>query len=143
MLITKRIEWCMAHRLANHDGKCRNPHGHHYVLEVGVEGDPRVNAGAPDEGMVADFGALKALLTRLILDPCDHAFMYAIDDPVMSAFYALNPGLKHVVLHAPPTAENIVLWIHRRLDPEMPALGCRLRSLRLWETPTSSAAIEN
>ena len=35
---TRRIEWDMGHRVPEHGGKCRTPHGHRYVAEVTVRG---------------------------------------------------------------------------------------------------------
>jgi 6-pyruvoyltetrahydropterin/6-carboxytetrahydropterin synthase len=43
------------------------------------------------------------------------------------------------------TAENMVVWIYEELqaalETEYPNLGISLEEIRLWETPTSYAAV--
>lgn len=56
--ISKSWRFDAAHRLPNHDGKCRRPHGHTYTVTVGVAGEPQPLDGRPQEGMVVDFGEL-------------------------------------------------------------------------------------
>lgn len=50
-------------------GKCNNPngHGHNYVLEVAVAGEPD-----PVTGMLADLGALDEAVKREVVDRYDH-----------------------------------------------------------------------
>ncbi len=45
-------------------------HGHNYVLEVTLEGDPD-----PVTGMVMDLKDLKDVLEREIIEPMDHRFL--------------------------------------------------------------------
>ena len=64
-----------------------NGHGHNYVLEVTIEGEPD-----PVTGMVFDLRELKEIINAEVVDPMDHRF--------------LNrevPPFDHVV----PTTENI------------------------------------
>ncbi|MGL5830727.1 MAG: 6-carboxytetrahydropterin synthase QueD [Candidatus Altimarinota bacterium] len=143
MKISKRIEWCMGHRLANHNGKCRNLHGHQYILEVTIEGELNHTAGNSAEGMLVDFSDLKTLLEKKVHDPCDHAFMLAESDQLMINFYTAQPDLKHLIVPFPTTAENIAQWIFNNLSPEIPKLSppLKLTSVQLWETPFNSALI--
>jgi len=60
-------------------GKCNNPHGHghNYVLEVTVAGDPD-----PATGMVLDLKELKEILQREVSDRMDHRFLnYEVPEP--------------------------------------------------------------
>lgn len=133
----------MGHRLANHDGKCRNLHGHQYVLEVIIEGQPQENFGQSSEGMLVDFSDLKTLLDTQIHDRCDHAFMLAESDQIMKDFYIANSDLKYLIVPFPTTAENIAQWIFDQLQPQIPQLSpnLKLTSVQLWETPFNSALI--
>ena len=133
----------MGHRLANHNGKCRNLHGHQYVLEVVIEGNPQENSGHSSEGMLVDFSDLKTLLDTQIHDRCDHAFMLAESDQIMKDFYTANSDLKHLIVPFPTTAENIAQWIFDQLQPQIPQLSpnLKLTSVQLWETPFNSALI--
>lgn len=105
-----------AHILPHHPGKCSRLHGHSYRLEVVVEG-PLQQEG-PSTGMVMDFGDLKAVVRRSVIEVLDH-----------SDLNALMPN---------PTAEEMVTWIWQRLQPELP----NLRRLVLWETTTAYAALD-
>lgn len=66
----RRLELSCAHQIPNHPGKCRNLHGHNYVVEVGVTA-----AVDPETGMVFDFGDIKEHMNLVIHGPCDHKYL--------------------------------------------------------------------
>lgn len=139
MHITKRVEFDAGHRVPDHASKCANPHGHRYVVEAEVSGlviDQRDNA---ENGMVVDFGRLKALLVERVHDRWDHGFMLDSRDRWLADDFAAQ-GWKVDVLPCPPTAENLAMIIAFTLDiaGEMP--GCKLTRVTVWETPTCSAS---
>lgn len=144
MKITIRVEWDMGHRLPNHGGLCRNLHGHRYAAEVTLSGGVTHNPGAADEGMVMDFGPVKAMVRELLVER-DHRFLVAQSDPLLDAMTAL-PG----VLSVPyvPTAENIADDLLRTVRHHLTVLlesegylggAVSVSRLRLYETPTSWA----
>ena len=92
---SKTIEIDAGHRVTNHGGKCRNMHGHRYRIEAFVVLDHGgVQSEGSSEGMVVDFGFLKADMTEVIADPCDHAFIaWAYDDEVLKAFFRSDESL--------------------------------------------------
>jgi 6-pyruvoyltetrahydropterin/6-carboxytetrahydropterin synthase len=96
-------------------GKASRPHGHNYVLEVTVQGEPD-----PVHGMVMDLKELKAILERDVIEPFDHRFL---NHEV--------PPFDRVI----PTPENIAREIWRRLAPRLNQDGRRLERVRLYETP--------
>lgn len=77
--ITKRLTFCAGHRLYNPSlsdeenftifGECSNPngHGHNYVLEVSVAGEPD-----PKTGMIINLRELKDVIQREIIEKIDH-----------------------------------------------------------------------
>ena len=138
MEITIRVEWDMGHRLPNHGGECRHLHGHRYVAEVVVRGAVQGEAGAPDEGMIVDFGVVKGLVRHMLEGQRDHRFLVAESDPLKQMLYDL-PGV--VVVPWIPTAENIAADFFSQLQAKIySAFGgdtVRLARLRLYETPTS------
>ena len=73
--LTKEFSFEMAHTLAGYDGPCREIHGHSYKLFVTVKGEPVADAAEPKYGMVMDFGELKRIVGRLIVDRYDHALV--------------------------------------------------------------------
>ncbi len=127
--LTRKIEFSASHLYHNPDfsaeenrrifGKCNNPngHGHNYVLEVTVGGDPD-----PATGMVLDLKQLKEILEREVMDRMDHRFLN----------YEVAEFAGQI-----PTCENIAATIWRLLDPKIAAQLGRghLTRVRLWETP--------
>jgi 6-pyruvoyltetrahydropterin/6-carboxytetrahydropterin synthase len=92
-----------------------NGHGHNYVLEVTIAGEPN-----PLTGMIVDLKELKSILEAEVIEPMDHRFLN----------YEVPPFDKVV-----PTAENIAIEIWRRLAPRLSTIGTgRLHRVRLYET---------
>ena len=129
VFITRQVHFNSAHRLHNPTkslawnrkqyGLCTNPHwhGHNYVLEVTVRGQPD-----PVTGYIIDLGELKRVLHRTVADRCDHR---NLNDDV--------PFLKNVI----PSTENLVIAFWRQIEPHLPA--GRLHCVRLYETPRNFA----
>jgi 6-pyruvoyltetrahydropterin/6-carboxytetrahydropterin synthase len=127
MLITKRVEFSASHVCRNPIlsdqenealfGAAANPHGHghNYVVDVTVEGDPD-----PVTGMVLDLKKLKELVNREVIETYDHRFLNREVEP-----------FDRVV----PTAENIAIDIWNRLAPHLAGKGSRLQGIRVYETP--------
>lgn len=129
VLLTQSFEFSAAHRLYCPEmdesenkrlfGKCGNPngHGHNYVLEVTV-------GGQPDErsGRVVDLHQLNRTVRELIIDRFDHKHLN-LD---CQEFESLNPSV-----------ENIARVIWQRLAPAIEAR--RLVKVRVWETPKTYA----
>lgn len=138
MLITKEFSFDMAHRLPNHEGKCRNIHGHTYKMQVALKGDVKDTPGAPDEGMLIDFTALKNLVNRFIDLQLDHMYLCYDKDLDVKKFLQDN---RFAITLVPfiPTAENMTEWIFNSLREEVERLGVELYSIKIWETPTSFA----
>jgi 6-pyruvoyltetrahydropterin/6-carboxytetrahydropterin synthase len=127
MVITRRVEFSASHvcripRLSDEEngrlfGPEANPHGHghNYVVEVSVAGEPDAVTG-----MVMDLKELKEILTREIVEPYDHRFLN----------YEVRPFDRVV-----PTVENIARDIWERLDAGLRGAGRHLHSVRVYETP--------
>lgn len=127
MIISKKVEFSASHicrspRLSDAEnekvyGAAANPlsHGHNYVVEVAITGDPD-----PVTGMILDLKTLKEVLEERVLSVYDHRL--------------LNreiPAFAEVV----PTVENIAIDIWRRLQGHVDPTGrARLYSVRVHET---------
>ncbi len=122
--VTRRSTFSASHRLYNPAltdeqnevlfDKCANPmgHGHNYILEVTVGGEPKL-----ETGYVIDLKKLKEIIKREILDKVDHKhFNHDVE------------CMKGVI----PTAENIAKVFWKILDPKI--TEGKLYSLRLHET---------
>lgn len=132
--ITKEFKFEMAHALLGYDGPCRNIHGHSYVLEVTVLGTPIQDTANPKNGMVLDFGDLKTIVYREIVDQLDHALVLNEQTP------DTDFSLYEKVLYLPyqPTSENMVLDFVDRIKRNLPD-SVSLAAVRLYETATSFA----
>jgi 6-pyruvoyltetrahydropterin/6-carboxytetrahydropterin synthase len=105
--IAKDFRWEMAHRLPEHNGGCRNVHGHSYRMWIEL-------AGEPDEmGMVLDYFDLKKMVDPLVAE-IDHAFLCDRSDTLIVDFLE-SSGLKAVYVDFPTTAENLAKWFFERL----------------------------
>jgi 6-pyruvoyltetrahydropterin/6-carboxytetrahydropterin synthase len=139
-IVSKEVEFDAGHRVPNHESKCRNPHGHRYKVRVSISGDLVDTPGAPDEGMLADFGNMKSIMMQSIHDPLDHGFIvYEGDDLMRRAIYNGDQDWKTIVFPYIPTAENLALWCYEKLEGAVRAMGFSLDSVTVWETPTSVA----
>jgi 6-pyruvoyltetrahydropterin/6-carboxytetrahydropterin synthase len=92
-----------------------NGHGHNYVLEATIEGEPD-----PITGMVVDLKRVKEILEEEVVEPMDHRFLnYEV------------PPFDEVV----PTTANVAAEIWRRLETRFNCSEYQLRKIRLFETP--------
>jgi len=110
-IITKQFRFEAAHTLPNHDGKCKNLHGHSYILEVSISG-PIQNEG-PKDGMIMDFKDISTVVKNEIINQWDHQFLNDIVDFTTSA-------------------ENLAQECFKRLRDKLP-----LEKIKLWETATA------
>ena len=126
--ITKWIEFDAGHRVATHDGKCRNLHGHRYRVGVTVQGP------IPQDGMVVDFGILGAVLREHVHDRFDHVFIYDQNDHAVEHVLSEGPW-RGAPVPGPPTAENLAVWIADTVRSHMPRFP--VVRVEVYETPNS------
>lgn len=127
--ITRQVHFNSAHRLYNSTkslawnqkqyGLCTNPHwhGHNYVLEVTLKGQPD-----PVTGYIMDLAKLKGILHATVVDKCDHR---NLNDEV--------PFLRGII----PSTENLVIAFWEQIAPQIP--NGSLHCVRLYETPRNYA----
>ncbi|MFC1732125.1 6-pyruvoyl tetrahydropterin synthase family protein [candidate division KSB1 bacterium] len=137
--LTKLFSFEAAHALMNYDGPCRNIHGHSYKLVVTIIGTPLNDCLSPKNGMVMDFGDLKEIIKKSIIEKFDHSLILNEKTtlPDLKKFKEIFSKL--VLLPYQPTCENLLNDfaenIRKLLPPEI-----SLHSLKLIETDSSSAA---
>ncbi len=125
IMVVKEFTFDAAHYLPNHPGKCKNTHGHTYRLQVGFKGPIDLRTG-----VVIDFGEIKEIIKSGIIDLLDHCYLNLINDD-----YELIPDFPCNL----PTAENMVVWIVKKIQTIYWDDLTRLVLVRLYETPTSYA----
>lgn len=129
MLISKKVEFsashiCRSKQLTDAEneriyGAAANPlgHGHNYVVEVAIEGEPD-----PVTGMILDLKHLREILEDRVLNVYDHRLLNREVAP-----------FDEIV----PTVENIAIDIWNRVEPCIaPSTKgrARLHSVRVHET---------
>jgi 6-pyruvoyltetrahydropterin/6-carboxytetrahydropterin synthase len=124
--ITRREHFNAAHKVYNPEwseeknlevfGKCANPnwHGHNYVMYVTVKGRPD-----PETGYVIDLKVLSSIIKEHVIEHVDHK-NFNLDVPFTKGMLA--------------TTENIVVAMWKQLEPFIVKEGCRLHSIKLYET---------
>ena len=131
--VTKTVRFDAAHVLTNHQGLCKNLHGHTYRVDVSVAGD-----GASD--MVMDFKDLKRIATATICDHFDHAFIYntASAGECEIAAVVEKHGMRTVAIPFRSTAENLAKHFYALLSGQIPP-PLSIVSVKVWETADSCA----
>lgn len=121
VLVSKEFTFDSAHHLHAYEGKCKNLHGHTYRLQVILLGK------TDDRGLTVDFTEIKRIAKERVIDRLDHQYLNEVLPPMNT------------------TAENMVVWmyeeLHRGIVEEGLYPAVKLEEVRLWETPTSYAAV--
>lgn len=129
--ITKQFTFHMAHAIEGYDGLCAHIHGHEYMLQVTVAGNP------DDNGMVIDFKRLKDIVQERILDWYDHSLLLKDTEKSRSIADSMEAGWGNVhIVPFQPSSENIVLDMVLRLESAFRG-NVSLFSIRLCETGSS------
>lgn len=129
---TKTVRFDAAHVLTNHQGLCKNLHGHTYRVDVSVS----QSDDAPGD-MVIDFKDLKRIATEVICSRFDHAFIFntgSSGEREIAEVVERN-GMRTVAIPFRSTAENLARYFFGELKALVPGLA----AVRVWETADSCA----
>ena len=116
--LSVKTHFSAAHHLRNYQGKCADPHGHNWEVEVFVAGD-NLNG----EGLLVDFRFLKDTVKE-ILGRLDHADLNKLE-----SFGESNP-----------TSENIARHIYEELSATLKNADCSVSRVLVRETTETSAS---
>lgn len=126
---SRRLHFCAGHRVVGHEGKCRNLHGHNYVILIEAE-----SSELDHLGRVVDFGVLKARIGEWLETHWDHACLISNEDHELRSFCE-SQETRHFVMPCQTTAENIALYLLQEVAPrELSGTGVTVTSVRVWET---------
>lgn len=133
--IARTHEICAGHRVLNHEGKCRNLHGHAYVFELTCKAE---SGGLDSLGRVIDFSVIKERLCNWLEDNWDHKMLLWEADPLCAPLRDLGQAV--VTLPCNPTAEHLAALMVEVIGPrQLEGTGVRLVSCTLHETSKCSA----
>jgi 6-pyruvoyltetrahydropterin/6-carboxytetrahydropterin synthase len=130
--ITRTFEFDAAHRLPEHEGKCRRLHGHRYTIDVTVRGP--VQREGSEHGMVRDFGNLDQWLDAIKIR-FDHRTMLWDQDPLHDVIGSFDQD-SLVSLDFVPTAENLAAYVATYL---IERADVEIVEVTVHETPRGSA----
>ena len=145
LTITRKLEFDAGHRIPDHNSQCRNLHGHRYTLLITLTGDVVQQDGVSDNGMIMDFGDIKALANEHLVNLWDHAFIVYEKDTAVRAFLDSMPNHKTVVIDRVPTVENLAQTafdILKGVYNERFGRHLSLAKITLYETPNCWAEID-
>lgn len=135
---TRRIEFDAAHRVMQHESKCKYLHGHRYAIEATFE----AKSSLDNLGRVVDFGVIKELLGGWVDDNWDHNTILHVDDKSLGEQIASELDQDIYYLPQNPTAENMAEYLISNICPQLFAeydITCTI--IRLYETPNCYAEV--
>ncbi len=107
-------QFSSAHHLLNYKGKCENPHGHNWKVEVTACGN-----SLDKSNILIDFKMLKKITNELI-DYLDHKDLNELPEFIDES----------------PSSEFIARFIYKKLKEKIK----EITRVDVWETPTSRAS---
>lgn len=135
---TRRIEFDAAHRILNHESKCKMLHGHRYALEVTFEA-----YDLDSLGRVIDFGEVKEMLGAWIDEYFDHNTILSQYDTELGEKIAAQTGQRIFYLNDNPTAENIAKFLFEKVCPKIfEDKNVKCSAIKLYETPNCYVEIK-
>jgi 6-pyruvoyltetrahydropterin/6-carboxytetrahydropterin synthase len=134
--ISKIFRFEMAHAIYGYAGKCKNVHGHSYILHVTITGSLDNDNYIPAPGFIYDFKQLKKIVNETVINKLDHQLV--LSNEYLQTNTALISAENILAWEMEPTAENILIYIKQNLKLALPA-EIKLIKLRLYETADSYA----
>ncbi len=119
--VTVEDTFAAGHYLRNYKGKCENPHGHNYKVQVTLQA-----AELDHAGLLLDFKDLK-LVMKHVIDRLDHQMINEVPP-----FTEINPS-----------AENLARYFYQETNArlkDMTAGRVRISRVVMYETDTTAAS---
>ena len=137
--VTKQFKFETGHAIYGYDGLCKNVHGHSFKLDVTIIGQPINDPDHVKNGMVIDFGDLKTIVNKEIVQPFDHATVLNVKSPHKEIADEMESrGHKILRVSYQPTCEMMIIDFALKLKDKLPN-HLKLYSLKLRETETAFA----
>lgn len=132
---TRRIHFDAAHRVMEHESKCKYLHGHRYVIEASF-----IAEQLDKLGRVVDFGVINERLGGWVDTYWDHNTILHTADKALGEVIAASTQQQLFYLPQNPTAENMAAYLQEIVCPKLfGSSGIRCIRIRLYETPNCYA----
>jgi len=135
---TRRLEFDAAHRVMEHESKCKHLHGHRYALEASFASE-KLDA----LGRVVDFGVIKEKLGAWVDEHWDHTTILHEKDRPLGEKIASETGQSIFYLKNNPTAENMAAYILELCKTLFKDCGVKCVGIKLWETPNCRVEVSD
>ncbi|MBF0359697.1 MAG: 6-carboxytetrahydropterin synthase [Oligoflexia bacterium] len=131
----RKIEFCYAHRLMDHEDKCANLHGHNGT--IWIQATTIFDSSKPDLdgiGRVVDFAVLKKRVGDWIEDNWDHKIILNNkDSDTIEILNKISPCV--FLLPNNPTAENLANYLLWEVCPKvLKGFGIFVNKVTFYET---------
>lgn len=136
IVCTKRFSFDAAHRVLEHESKCKHLHGHRWDIEVTCQASHLDNLGR-----VIDFGQLKAVFAKWLDENLDHNIILNREDPLLNLKEddEIWMGKKPYILPFNPTAEHLAMHLFLVGTNLLKPFQVWISRIRVYETPNSYA----
>lgn len=132
---TRRIEFDAAHRVMEHESKCKDLHGHRYTVEATF-----IGKGLDRLGRVIDFAEVRRVLGAWIDEHWDHTTILFDQDKALGEQISSITRQKIFYLPYNPTVENLAKYLLENICPSLfSASNVTCQRIKVWETPNCSA----
>ena len=118
--VTVEDTFAAGHFLRNYKGKCENPHGHNYKVQVTLQA-----AELDHAGLLLDFKDLKQVMKHVI-DRLDHKMINEVEP-----FTEVNPS-----------AENLAKYFYEETNSRLKSVTAgrvHVSRVKMYETDTTAA----
>lgn len=134
---TRKIHFDAAHRIRDHESKCKLVHGHRYVLEATFS-----STSLDTLGRVLDFSHIRDILKTWIDTYWDHNLILSEEDKMLGGMVSKETGQAVFYLPTHPTAENMAAYLFTTVCPKLFSVGqVTCSKIRLYETPNCYAEV--
>ncbi len=124
-----------AHFLSGYNGKCKNIHGHRWIVEIEV-GNESLASDKQNRGMVVDFSDLKSDLKAMVQE-FDHSFIIekgSLREQTLELLH--EEGFRIIELPFRPTAENFSRYFFEKMKKN----DYKVIAVNVYETPNNMAS---
>jgi len=132
MQCTRTFEFDAAHRIINHEGKCKFLHGHRYKIDIHFAAKNLDNLGR-----IIDYGNIKNIFGNWIDSNLDHNLILSEEDRDIGEIIAKKTGQGIYYVNFNVTSENLarhlLFDVFINLMNDKNSIKCI--GIRLYETP--------
>lgn len=139
IICTRRLEFDSAHRVMNHESKCKMLHGHRYVVEASFTAKELDSVGR-----IVDFGLIREILGSWINENLDHNTILWDKDRELGENISNITDQKIYYMKCNPTSENIAKHLFEDICPVLfSSYPIECINIKVYETPNCYSQVNS